>query len=280
MTARRVVADARVDAERQAVAGRLDRVEDARRARRPASARRAGSGRTPPAVERRRAVELDRYAARRRCRLGAARRPRTEDSACARASSRHGRRALLRVGVDDRADIGRGSAGSPSFSSRAAPAIISIIASATSSCTKSRRSAEQRWPAERKADVTTSSATCSGSAVASAIMALMPPVSAISGTIGPSLAASARLIARATSVEPVKATPATRGSATSAAPTRAVARRRDAARSAGTPASCSSRTASKAISGVCSAGLATTLLPATSAAAIWPMKMASGKFQG
>ena len=41
-------------------------------------------------------------------------------------------------------------------------------------------------------------------------MVLMPPVSAISGTMGPSLAASARLIRRATSVEPVKATPATR----------------------------------------------------------------------
>ena len=39
-------------------------------------------------------------------------------------------------------------------------------------------------------------------------MALMPPVSAISGTIGPSFAASARLILRATSVEPVKTTPA------------------------------------------------------------------------
>jgi hypothetical protein len=99
-------------------------------------------------------------------------------------------------GVDDRADMGIDRAGSPSFSSRAAPAIISIILSATSSCTQSRRSAEQRWPAERKADITTSSATCSGSAVASTIMALMPPVSAMSGTIGPSFAASARLIAR------------------------------------------------------------------------------------
>ena len=69
--------------------------------------------------------------------------------------------------------------------------------SATSSCTQSSRSAEQRWPAERNADVITSSVTCSGSAVASTIMALMPPVSAISGTIGPSLAASARLMARA-----------------------------------------------------------------------------------
>jgi hypothetical protein len=35
-----------------------------------------------------------------------------------------------------------------------------------------------------------------------------------------------------------------------------------------------------AISGVCSAGLASTALPAISAAAIWPVKMASGKFHG
>ncbi len=34
------------------------------------------------------------------------------------------------------------------------------------------------------------------------------------------------------------------------------------------------------MSGVCSAGLATTVLPATSAAAIWPMKIARGKFHG
>ena len=109
-------------------------------------------------------------------------------------------------------------------SSRAAPAIISIMRSATSSCTNNSRSAEQRWPAERNAEVTTSSATCSGSAVASTIIALMPPVSAISGTIGPSLAASARLIVRATSVEPVKTTPAMSGCATSARADPAVAR--------------------------------------------------------
>ena len=40
------------------------------------------------------------------------------------------------------------------------------------------------------------------------------------------------------------------------------------------------RTASAAISGVCSAGLASTALPAASAAAIWPVKIASGKFHG
>ena len=35
-----------------------------------------------------------------------------------------------------------------------------------------------------------------------------------------------------------------------------------------------------ATAGVCSAGLAATVLPATSAATTWPAKMASGKFHG
>ena len=151
--------------------------------------------------------------------------------------------------------------------------------SATSSWTNSRRSAEQRWPAERNAEVTTSSATCSGSAVASTIIALMPPVSAISGTIGPSLAASVRLIDRATSVDPVKTTPAISGCATSAAPILPSPGTRCSAEG-GTPASCSRRTAAAAIRGVCSAGLATTALPAISAAVTWPRKIASGKFHG
>jgi hypothetical protein len=48
----------------------------------------------------------------------------------------------------------------------------------------------------------------------------------------------------------------------------------------GTPACHKARTACAAISGVCSAGLASTVLPAARAAATWPMKMASGKFHG
>ena len=65
------------------------------------------------------------------------------------------------------------------------------------------------------------------------------------------------------------------------APRRPCRRRaRAAAPIGGTPASCSSRTAAAAISGVCSAGLATTALPAASAAATWPVKIASGKFHG
>ena len=74
----------------------------------------------------------------------------------------------------------------------------------------SRRSAEQRWPALLNADVSASRTTCSGSAELSTIIALTPPVSAISVASGPSRAASAELIARAVSTEPVNATPATR----------------------------------------------------------------------
>src|SRR3546814_3402747 len=47
-----------------------------------------------------------------------------------------------------------------------------------------------------------------------------------------------------------------------------------------TPASCSNLTASKPTRVVCSAGLASTLLPVARAAATWPMKIANGKFHG
>ena len=70
------------------------------------------------------------------------------------------------------------------------------------------RNALQRWPALRKALCTTASVTCSGNAVLSTTIAFSPPVSAIRGTMGPSLAASVRLMTRATAVLPVKHTPA------------------------------------------------------------------------
>ena len=171
------------------------------------------------------------------------------------------------------------SRGLPILSSRAAPAIIPMTFPAISFCTRRRRNAEQRCPAERKADESTSSAACSGNALASITITLMPPVSAISGTIGPSFAASARLICCATSVEPVKTTPATRGSSVKAAPVLPSPCASKRAFS-GMPDSWSSATASAAIRGVCSAGFATTVFPAASAAVTWPMKIASGKFQG
>ena len=52
-----------------------------------------------------------------------------------------------------------------------APASISSTRGAMSSCTHSTRSAEQRWPAERNDDSSTSATTCSGSAEESTSMA-------------------------------------------------------------------------------------------------------------
>jgi len=73
------------------------------------------------------------------------------------------------------------------------------------------------------------------------------------------------LIVRATSVDPVKTTPAMSRCAVSAAPI-VPSPGTNCSAEAGTPDSCNSRIASAAISGVCSAGFATTVLPAASAA--------------
>ncbi len=74
-------------------------------------------------------------------------------------------------------------------------------------------------------------------------------------------------------------TPRVRASPTSAAPT-SPAPGSNCTAPGGTPASRNMPTARLAISGVSSAGLASTVLPAASAAATWPVKMASGKFHG
>ena len=126
----------------------------------------------------------------------------------------------------------------------------------------------------------TSRTTCSASAVESTIIALMPPVSAIKTASGLPTVASVRSIAQAVASEPVKHTPAMRGSPLKAAPTVSPSPGNSSSTSRGTPASCSKATARAAISGVCSAGLASTGLPATSAAASWPVKIANGKFHG
>ena len=218
----------------------------AHRARRRASGQHAGSGRTPLASGRAAPsssmiVGGDEGAARP---AAAGTVPAEADAALALPWRRSSDRALpwprRRSPARHRS---RDRAGRRASSSRAAPSIISIMRSATSSCTQSSRSAEQRWPAERKAEAMTSSVTCSGSAVASTIMALMPPVSAISGTIGPSLAASARLIARADLGRAGEGDARHARIGDERRADLAVARQRAAARSRGTPASCRSATA-------------------------------------
>ena len=151
---------------------------------------------------------------------------------------------------------------------------------AVSACRHSNRSAEQRWPALPNAELIASSTTCSGSAVESTIIALMPPVSAISGRIAPSRAASARLSQRPVAVEPVKATPARSACDSAISPKSRPCIGDVMSADRGTPAAYSSSVKASAIRGVLSAGFAITVLPVTSAATTWPAKIASGKFQG
>ena len=114
----------------------------------------------------------------------------------------------------------------------------------------------------------------------STTIAFSPPVSAISGVPGRRFAAIVAAIVRAVSVDPVNTTPAMRGSEVMAVPTTPPRPGSSCSALAGTPALCSSRTASAAMAGVASAGFASTAFPAISAAAIWPVKIASGKFHG
>ena len=134
------------------------------------------------------------------------------------------------------------SAGLPIASVSMTPASSSITRGAMSSWTKRTRSAEQRWPAALKAEVTASFTTCSGSAELSTSIAFWPPVSAISTGSGPSLAASERLMSRAVSVEPVKATPAMRGSPVSVGPIFEPRPGTRCSTSPGMPLACSRRT--------------------------------------
>jgi hypothetical protein len=112
---------------------------------------------------------------------------------------------LLGFGIDDGPMSVARRSGTPTRSSCIAPLSILMVLSAMSSCRNSTRSAEQRWPALSKAELSTSCTTCSGSAEESTIRAFWPPVSAISGMSQPSRAArsaSVRLISCATSVDP------------------------------------------------------------------------------
>ena len=196
------VVDAGVHAERQAVAGGVDGVEHAVEVVGRRSAPRAAPGRRPRAASCASAVELEDVRARRRCRARrlverAARVTSLPRGPCARRASSS---ICLRLGVDHRADVGgeqcrvaersssigalrasrsRGRRCRPARTARAAPS-----------------SAGRR---ESKAEATTSSTTCSGSAVESTIMAFRPPVSAISGTIGPSRRGQRAVDARARS---------------------------------------------------------------------------------
>ncbi len=108
------------------------------------------------------------------------------------------------------------------------------------------------------------------------MFAALPPSSSVSFLRVP---ATARAIWRPTSVEPVNATLSTPGCPTTAAPV-APAPGRMLTTPGGRSACWQISAKSIAVSGVVSAGLSTTVLPAASAGATFHASMSSGKFQG
>ena len=115
------------------------------------------------------------------------------------------------------------------------------------------------------------------SASANTMLADLPPSSSVTRLI---VAAADAAIRAPTSVEPVNATFATSGCSTSRAPAVEPGPATTLTTPSGIPASSAIFSNSSAVSGVSSAGLRTTVLPAASAGAIFHDAMFSGKFHG
>ncbi len=144
------------------------------------------------------------------------------------------------------------------------------------SCTSRRDPAQQTWPWLKKMPLTMPSMAWSSGASSKTMFAALPPSSRVSFLPVPAVDFA---IARPTAVDPVNATLFTSGWLTSSAPVspapvmmlttpfgRSACRRISAKISAD--------------SGVVSAGLITTVLPAASAGAIFQASISSGKFHG
>ena len=110
------------------------------------------------------------------------------------------------------------------------------------------------------------------------MLGLLPPSSRVS--FFRLLAPEAATISLPTSVDPVKATLSTSWWAASAAPAVSPNPVTTFTTPSGTPASAISSASRSAVSGVCSAGLRTTQLPAASAGPSFHAAISSGKFHG
>ena len=143
--------------------------------------------------------------------------------------------------------------------------------------TRIRERAQQSWPALPKTANGAAAAAASMSASAKTTLADLPPSSSVTRLI---VCAAPAAIPRPTSVEPVKAILATSGCSTSRCPQTEPGPATTLRTPSGMPASSAIRSSSIAVSGVSSAGLRTTVLPAASAGAIFHEVITSGKFQG
>ncbi len=140
-----------------------------------------------------------------------------------------------------------------------------------------RERAQQSWPALSKTAPGAAAAAAGMSASAKTTLADLPPSSSVTRLIVPAAAAA---IDAPTSVEPVNATLPTAGCSTSRWPTVRPGPTTTFTTPSGTPASRAISAKRSAVSGVSSAGLSTTVLPAASAGASFQAAIASGKFHG
>ncbi len=168
------------------------------------------------------------------------------------------------------------SSGSPIRSVPSRRCSLAITSSYTDSCTSSREPAQQTCPWLKKMPLTIPSTAWSIGASSKMTFAALPPSSRVSRVPVP---ASVRWISRPTSVEPVNATLSRPGWRTSAAPV-APAPGSTLTTPGGRSACWQISASTSAVSGVVSAGLSTTVLPAASAGASFQAAMSSGKFHG
>ena len=144
-------------------------------------------------------------------------------------------------------------------------------------CTRIRERAQQSWPALSKTAYGAVAAALAMSASPKTMLALLPPSSRVTRF---TWSAHPRMICLPTPVEPVKHTLRTSGWVTKRSPTTAPRPGITVSTPSGRPASSASSPSRIAVSGVSSAGLSTTVLPAASAGAKPQPAMGIGKFQG
>ena len=170
-----------------------------------------------------------------------------------------------------------GSSGSPIEIVLARSISRSTNLSCTASATMIRVPDSHAWPWFIRQPNSVPSAASSRSASSRTMFGPLPPSSSVSRL---TLPAAIRMISRPTAVEPVKAIFRTSGWLASRAPTTGPSPGTTFSTPGGSPHSCAILANSSSVSGVCSSGLTTMVLPAASAGPIFHMASSSGKFQG
>ena len=170
-----------------------------------------------------------------------------------------------------------GSSGSPIVIVLARSISRSTNLSCTVAATMTRVPDSHAWPWFIRQPNSVPSAARSRSASSRTMFGPLPPSSSVSRL---TLPAAIRMISRPTAVEPVKAIFRTSGWLASRAPTTWPSPGTTFRTPGGSPHSCAILANSSSVSGVCSSGLTTMVLPAASAGPIFHMASSSGKFHG